>query len=480
VTVPPELLTVAECAAVDRAALASGLDLAGLIERAGRAVAAGVRVRWTPRPVAVLCGPGNNGADGLVAARALARAGWPVRVGRLGVGGADHEPLAPAILDGAALVVDALFGAGLARPLRGTAAEVLAAARDRGLPSVAVDVPSGVTGDGGEAWGPVLPAALTVTFVRRKPGHLLEPGRSLCGEIVVADIGIPEPVVASVPAKARANDPGVWERALTFAGPGDHKHSRGHVVVAGGGPAASGAARLAAAAALRAGAGLVTTAVRTEALAVHAAHQTAVMVALAETAVDFAALLGDLGVDSVLVGPGAGVTPDTRERVLAALDSGRPCVLDADALTVFRDAPRALFDKLAPTCLLTPHEGEFRRLFAITGDKLSRARAAAATARAVVLIKGSDTVIAAPDGRALIAGDAPPWLATAGSGDVLAGLAAGLMAQGVPAFEAAGAACWLHATAARACGPGSTSEDLVAAVPGAVARLRARRHGHDR
>lgn len=467
-----EILSVADAYTADRAAQSSGVALESLIEAAGRSVAATIRSRWSKRPVAVLCGPGNNGADGLVTARALAAVGWPVRVGRIGGGG---EAPTPALLDDAALVVDALFGVGLSRPIAGPAAALLDAARTRGLPGIAVDVPSGVDGDSGEARGPVLPACLTVTFFRRKPAHLLEPGRGLCGEIVVADIGIPARALDRIPVATWANGPALWESSFPWPGPGDHKHSRGHAVVMGGGPLTSGAGRLAARSALRVGAGLATVAVMPEAAAVHAAQQTAVMIANVLDTAAFHALLADRRRTAVLIGPGAGVSEGTRARVLAILDSKRPCVLDADALTVFQADPDVLLDRLHGDCLLTPHEGEFARLFAMQGDKLARARAAARRSGAVVLLKGSDTVIAAPDGQALICEQAPAALATAGSGDVLAGLALGLMAQGTGAMAAAGAACWLHAAAAEAHGPGLISEDLVEALPTALHRLRLRR-----
>jgi len=480
------LLTPAEMAAADRAAMAAGIAGVQLMETAGRAVAETVLDRWPPRPVAVLCGPGNNGGDGFVAARHLTAAGWPVRLGLLGdraglSGDAAHHaafwsgkvlPLGPELLDGAELVIDAIFGAGLSRDVEGTARAVIAALASAGLPSVAVDVPSGVDGATGAVRGAAAQAAVTVTFFRKKPGHLLVPGRVLAGEVVLVDIGIPARVLAAIQPRTHENGPALWLDAYPWPRLDAHKYTRGHALVAGGAEM-TGAARLAARAALRVGAGLVTLAAPEPAWAVYASALTSVIVHKLARAEEFSALLADERRNAILIGPGAGATPATRQHVLAALATRRPVVLDADALTLFADRPDALFAAIAGPCVLTPHEGEFRRLFLIEGDKLSRARAAARQSGAVVLLKGPDTVIAAPDGRAIINGNAPPELATAGSGDVLAGLIAGLLAQGLDPFRAAAAACWLHGEAAQSFGPGLIAEDIVEALPQALRRLKA-------
>jgi NAD(P)H-hydrate epimerase len=486
-TAKAAILSVAQCHAADRAAAAEGVPTQALMERAGQAVAALIRARRTPCPTTVLCGPGNNGGDGFVAARLLKDASWPVRVALLGARAAlkgdasvmadrwagPVEPLGPESITGARVIVDALFGAGLARPLEGDAARAVAAMGRSGALIVAIDVPSGLEGDTGAARGPVARAHATVTFFRRKPAHVLLPGRTLCGEVIVADIGIPETVLSSLNVDTWANQPALWEDALRWPGPEDHKYSRGHALVVGGGPTTSGAARMAALAALRAGAGAVTVAVRREAAAVHAAHQTSVMIAEADDKAAFAGLIGDERRTAFLIGPGAGVDAFTRSRVDAILATGRPTVLDADALTVFAGEERPT--NLGPHVLLTPHEGEYRRLFNDEGDRLSRARRAAGASGAIVLLKGSDTVIAAPDGRSIINGNAPAWLATAGAGDVLAGVALGLMAQGMATFEAAAAAAWLHGRAASLLGHGMTSESLIEALPLALRGLAARR-----
>ena len=476
------LFSVAGMYAADAAAADAGTPGLTLMENAGRAVVEAILRRWAPRPVAVLCGPGNNGGDGFVAARLLAEAGWPVRLGLMGSrerlkGDAAAmaarwegpvEPLALALLDDEPLVVDALFGAGLTRPLEGVALALAEACAARGLACVSVDIPSGIHGDTGAVLGGAFEAAVTVTFGRRKYGHLLLPGRERSGALVVANIGIPPAAIAALGIRVHENAPALWQALLPGPAPCDHKYSRGHALVVGGDGAHSGAARLAARAALRVGAGLVTVHAPDAAIPVYAAQLTAVMVASTS---DLDTALADERRNALLIGPGCGVSPTTRAQTLRALDAGKRCVLDADALTVFGDEPAALFAALRADCVLTPHEGEYRRLFAHEGDKLARARAAAQECGAVVVLKGADSVIAAPDGRAAINANAPPTLATAGSGDVLAGFVLGLLAQGMPAFEAAAAAVWLHGAAATAFGPGLIAEDLAESLPRVLRRL---------
>ena len=478
------LFSVAEMYAADAAAAKAGIPGLTLMENAGRAVADAVVRRWRPRPVSVLCGPGNNGGDGFVAARLLADAGWPVRLGLMGTrdrlkGDAaavaaqwPHpvEPLDLALLDGEPLVIDALFGAGLKRPLEGVALTLAEASAGRDLPCVAVDIPSGIHGDTGAALGGAFRAAATVTFARRKYGHLLLPGREHAGDVVVADIGIPAAAIEALELRVYENGLALWQAFLPGPSAADHKYSRGHALVVGGDGAHSGAARLAARAALRAGAGLVTVHAPEDAIPVYAAQLTTVMVA---STADLGSALADERRNALLIGPGCGVSPNTCAQALRALGAGKRCVLDADALTAFRDEPAALFAALTPESVLTPHEGEYRRLFAHEGDKLARARAAAEECGAVVVLKGGDSVIAAPDGRAAINANAPPTLATAGSGDVLAGFILGLLAQGMPAFEAAAAGVWLHGAAAAAFGPGLIAEDLTETLPSVLRALTA-------
>ena len=475
------LLSTREMAEADRRTIAGGVSGEVLMERAGAAVAAEILARFAPCPVAVLCGPGNNGGDGFVVARHLAGQGWAVRLGLLGARGrltgdaASHaalwqgpvEALSPDVLDGAGLVVDAIFGAGLARPVEGAAAATLAAAA--GLPIVAIDTPSGVHGDSGADLGAV-PARLTVTFERRKPGHLLLPGRVLCGETVVRPIGLDPAALEAIAPRCWENGPELWAEALPRPALDGHKYGRGHALICGGYPT-TGAARLAARGAARLGAGLVSVAVPEKALPVYAAALTSIMVRPLANEADLDALLADERFNALLIGPGAGIGDTTRGRVLRLLATGRPVVLDADALSCFASDRTALFGARRGALVLTPHEGEFRRLFDVQGDKLSRARAAAAASGAIVLLKGADTVIAAPDGRAAINANAPPSLATAGAGDVLAGMILGLLAQHMPDFEAACAACWIHGAAAADFGPGLIAEDLPELAPAVLRRL---------
>jgi len=463
-----ELLTVAEMSRADALAIALGIPGERLMEAAGWAVARQAAHRLPRGRIAILCGPGNNGGDGFVAARLLARRGWAVRVALLGERSAlkgdaarmaarwtgPVEALSPASLDGCVGVIDALFGAGLSRPLDGIARTVIEEIITRRLPTIAVDVPSGIDGDSGEIRGAAADCVATITFFRKKPGHCLLPGRLKCGEIVVADIGIPDRILAEIApaaAEAVAHPPPRPEVD-------SHKYRRGHVLVVAG-STMTGAARLAALAARRIGAGLATIAAPAEAETALRAAEPGTLIAALDP---FDALLADPRRNAIVIGPGAGRGAATAERALAILATARAAVLDADALTSFADSPERLFAALSPEVVLTPHDGEYRTLFGHRdGSRLVRARDAAAQSGAVVLLKGPDTVIAHPDGRARIVTDAPPDLATAGSGDVLAGIIGGLLAQGLPPFEAAAAGAALHGRAARLAGRGMIAEDMM-------------------
>ncbi len=480
------LLTPDEMGRADRLAVERGTPSLTLMENAGRGVAREARnLLGAGRRVVVLCGPGNNGGDGFVAARYLAEGGSEVHVALLGERavlngdaavmaqrwGGDVAPLSPAAINGADVVVDAMFGAGLTRPLSGIAAEVVQALNASTVPLLAVDVPSGLDGNTGQALGPVVEATRTVTFFRRKPGHLLMPGRALCGPVVVDDIGIPDGVLADIGVQAWANAPALWSTEFPWPRLDGHKYSRGHALVVSGPAAHAGAARLGARGALRVGAGLVTVASPPDAIPVNAAQLTAIMLTAFDGAAGLGRILEDKRKNAVLLGPALGVGPPTRQLVGTALASGAATVLDADALTSFADAPDALFAAVASDAarpvVMTPHDGEFARLFpgSAAGCKLARARDAARRSGAIVVLKGPDTVVAAPDGRAAINDNAPPWLATAGAGDVLGGFVAGLLAQGMLAFAAACAAVWLHGAAAAAFGPGLIAEDLPETLP---------------
>lgn len=493
------LLSVAEMAAADAATIAAGTPGTVLMEKAGRAVADAVARRSRPgRHVLVLCGPGNNGGDGFVAARLLAERGYRVTLALAGERAAlagdaalaatawagpieTIDRIDPAQHD---LVIDALFGAGLRRPLSGALGTLVAQVNQTDRPVIAVDVPSGVHGDTGLADGPAIRADETVTFFRLKPGHLLHPGRALCGIVTLADVGIrPEIVFApgGIEPSVFRNAPDLWRARLPDHAAGTHKYGRGAVAVAAGGLSGVGAPRLGARAALRIGAGLATIICRPEALAAHGARgPDALMQTPAADAPAFTAALSTRKVDALLIGPALGLDDEARSWVAAALGGDWPCVFDADALTLIGADRSSFFGRLhsrAGACVLTPHEGEFKRMFGDAAGfeaargKLERARQAARLTGAVVVLKGSDTVIAAPDGRTAINDTGSPALATAGSGDVLGGIVAGLLAQRMPAFEAACAAAWLHGRAGEALGMGLIADDLPEALPGLLAAL---------
>jgi hydroxyethylthiazole kinase-like uncharacterized protein yjeF len=486
----PEVLTPHEMAQADRLAAETGPDGSyGLMRNAGAAILRVVLARYPgAEGFDVLCGPGNNGGDGYEVAGLLHETGnlvslWvqgPPLPGGDAARAAASCPVAPRPLDGFSprpgrVVIDALYGAGLTRALEGAAAAVAQACNDAGACVVAVDLPSGLSGESGRPCGVVFNAGLTITFFRLKPGHVLEPGRGLCGEIVLADIGIPDAVLGAIAAKTFRNLSGLWAAALPRPRRAQHKYSRGHVAVFSGGVSSSGAARLSAMAAARAGAGAVTLLSPGAALAVNAAHLTAIMLRKVDTPADLDAAFATHRPDAAVLGPGFGLHRKLAETVLHVLNRAGEgaLILDADALTAFRDGPEALFAAIrasARAAVLTPHEGEFARLFPdLAADenlsKLDRARRAATRAGAVVVLKGPDTVIAAADGRAAINENGSPFLATAGSGDVLAGIIAGLCAQKMPVWEAACAAVWLHAEAASRFGPGLIAEDLPGLLP---------------
>jgi hydroxyethylthiazole kinase-like uncharacterized protein yjeF len=518
-----ELLTPAEMARADALTIAAGTPGYALMLRAGETVAAAAADflrRGDGRRVAVFCGPGNNGGDGYVAARILREKGFDVRVGALGDPRALRGDAATAHAEWSAevlpakaldpreadLVIDALFGAGLSRPLGGCALRIVQKINASGAPVLAVDVPSGVDGANGAIGGDCVQARETVTFFRLKPGHVLLPGRLACGKVILTQIGIEAGVLAAIRPQTFLNAESLWRGTMPLPRVDGHKYARGHLLVASGPATRTGAARLAARAGLRIGAGLVTVASPQNALAENAAHLTAVMLREIEGPDAWRDLLADKRFSAVVLGPGFGVGQGTREIVAAILaqaarNAGRfGLVLDADGLTSFSGQAAILGSLIGGgvEVVLTPHEGEFARLFSsvearseaapqasscsaetLADDvqptdlhyKIDRARAAARSVGAVIVYKGPDTVVAAPDGRASIARNAPPWLATAGSGDVLAGLIGGLLAQAMPAFEAASCAVWLHGEAATLFGPGLIAEDLPEVLPRVLAAL---------
>ncbi|HLG84232.1 MAG TPA: NAD(P)H-hydrate dehydratase [Bradyrhizobium sp.] len=484
-----EVLTTAEMERADRLTIAAGTPGFALMLSAGQAVAQAAQDLVEEGPILVIAGPGNNGGDGFVAAAELAAQGREVSVSLMGerdalkgdaasaARGWKHPllPFTPQAIGRPALIIDALFGAGLNRTVTGEAHDMIAAINANGAPVIAVDLPSGINGTSAAVMGIAVRARETITFFRKKPAHLLLPGRLHCGRVRVADIGIAASVLDEIRPQTFENIPQFWLKAFPVPRTEAHKYARGHVLAVSGEIAATGAARMAARAALRAGAGLVTLASPRDALAINATALTAVMVRPVDTAVEFGEQLADKRFNACVIGPGAGLGERTRDFVHTALSAKRALVLDADALTSFADAPEHLFESIKGAgggqVVLTPHEGEFPRLFSDISNKnpgrskLERVRVAAERSGAVVLLKGPDTTVAAPDGRAIIAANAPPWLATAGAGDVLSGIIAGLMAQGVPAFEAASIGVWMHGEAGREAGPGLIAEDLPEVLP---------------
>jgi hydroxyethylthiazole kinase-like uncharacterized protein yjeF len=490
-----EVLTTAEMERADRLAIAGGTPGFALMLRAGQAVAEAAMELAEQGPILVVAGRGNNGGDGFVAATELVARGRAVSIillcdrdtlqGDAALAARGWKgpvlPCDPKAIGSPALIIDALLGAGLNRPVKGDPHDIIEAINASGVPVLSVDLPSGVNGTTGAVMGVAVHAKETVTFFRRKPGHLLLPGRLHCGRVRVVDIGIDAGVLDEIHPLTFENVPKLWRGSFPLPRIDGHKYARGHAVVMSGDIAATGAARLSARGALRAGAGLVTLASPRDALAINASALTAVMVRAVDTSDEFADWLADKRLNACVMGPGAGVGERTREFVLAALSAKRALVLDADALTSFADAPDHLFDAIKAAgdsqVVLTPHEGEFPRLFSDMSNKhplrskLERVRAAAERSSAVVLLKGPDTVVASPDGRAAISANAPPWLATAGAGDVLAGMIGGLLAQGAPAFEAACIGAWMHGEAGSEAGPGLIAEDLPEVLPAVFRRL---------
>ncbi len=479
------LLDADQSRAADRAAITQGVSTESLMENAGRAVADLICETYHQCPALIVCGVGNNGGDGFVVARILRERGWPVTVTVIGNDNAIEGAAILALhkyeehygrtllfdesmLHGQELIVDAIYGTGLSRSIAGATRDAIEALNASGLPIISVDIPSGINASTGEVMGAAVRATHTVTFVRPKLGHVLLPGKAYTGGLHVFDIGI---AGENVQADYFLNSPVLWAHNFTTPTPESHKYSRGHALVIGAGLGYTGATKLGALGALRAGSGLVSVVCAPDVLPVYAASLTSVMTKPASDLKQLDALLEDKNTSAVLIGPGCGANEVTREKTLRILASKKPCVIDADALSAFKSTPKTLFTAVEGPVVLTPHEGEFTRLFAFEGPKHERARDAAEVSNAVVVYKGNDTVIAAPDGRIAINAEAPVWLATAGSGDVLSGIITGLLAQGMPAFEAACAGVWIHSRAAALFGPGLIAEDIPSSVPGVLKAL---------
>ena len=479
------LLSVDECYQADRLAEQAGIASIDLMEAAGAGVAREIASRWTKQPVAILCGPGNNGGDGFVVARHLAELGWPVRLSLLGEkenlkGDAainaerwtgKFEALSLDVLNDCNLVIDGLFGAGLTRPIEGVTQTIIEAINDRQMDCVGIDVPSGIHGDTGSVMGAAPNCKLTVTFFRPKPGLFLLPGRLYAGEVSVINIGISRSVLETIKPKTQLNHPDLWRGLLPSPELTDNKYTRGHSVILGG-DVMTGAARLSALGARRVGGGLVTICASPQTFPIYASAEPGMIVQPVMDDQAFAVFLEDPRRNAVLLGPGAGVSDTTKTRTVAALKAKKKTVLDADALSIYEGDAETLFSAIQSPTVLTPHEGEFKRLFPdLAGGKLARTQAAAKQSGAVLLLKGGDTVIAAPDGRTVITDHVSAFLATAGSGDVLAGMILGLAAQGMGMFEAACAASWMHGDAGLRFGKGLIAEDIPKLLPAVMAGI---------
>lgn len=488
------LLSAEDCRTAEKDTILKGTSGETLMENAGKALIDLITQQYKPRPALVVCGTGNNGGDGFVVARMLKEKNWQVTLAILGnaddikndakkardkwnMSGGATRTFTPDMLKESSIVIDAIFGTGLDRNVDGDHKKAINAINDSKLPVISVDIASGINTNTGAIMGAAIKATHTVTFVRAKPGHVLLPGKAHMGELHVYDIGISGDKISPT---CFLNAPALWKHAFPTLSPEANKYSRGHSIIIGGGMNSTGAARLSALSSLRCGSGLVSVACTQSAQPIYAMTLTSVMTQLYTNAAQLGAILDDRHITSVLVGPGGGVNDTTREQVLQLLATSKPCVIDADAISVFQPNAKTLFNAIAArpcasdagsATVLTPHQGEFERLFSIDGARTLRVRQAAKLSKAVVLLKGNDTVIAAPDGRTAINANAPVWLATAGSGDVLAGIITGLMAQGMPAFEAACAGAWIHGEAAAHFGPGLIAEDLPACIPAVLKNL---------
>lgn len=478
------ILCVDEMYKADKLAIEGGITGIALMENAGRAVFDVVTANYTPRKTVVLCGPGNNGGDGFVVARLLSAVGWSVSVALSGdfkslKGDAAHmaslwqgdvEPVVTDCLVGAELVVDGLFGAGLDRPIDGDVSTVIKAIGD--IPVIAIDMPSGVNGDTGQVMGIATKASHTVTFFRPKPAHYICPGRQLCGQLTIADIGIVDAVLDDMSLSIYNNSPDLWQDLIPTPKMADHKYNRGYALITGG-KEMIGAAKLATRAAQRIGAGMVTVASPEKVAPLYRMAMESVVVKAFRDTAYYNEILSDKRIDACLIGPGLGRDFTAQEKVLATLRTGNKCVLDADALSMFDGHADLLLDSISAGSVLTPHDGEFARIFPdlCQLDKIEKVRLAAKRCNAVVLLKGSDTVIGNPSGQIVINHNAPPYLATAGAGDVLAGLIVGLIAQGCDSFVACAIASWIHGDAANRFGPGLIAEDLITKIPEILSSL---------
>ncbi|MEM6902236.1 MAG: NAD(P)H-hydrate dehydratase [Pseudomonadota bacterium] len=485
---PHWLLTPAQTLAADAAFVAAGGDSWDLMQAASNAVADQLIQHHAPGPVLVLCGPGNNGADGLVAAAKLRTAGWPVRVcawpepiaapnpkqepdtdrGRALAAWGEAIPLATTPLPPASYIIDGLFGAGLNRDLDGDTAALVQAVNAHTAHVISIDMASGIDGATGAVRGNAITADQTITFFRPKPGHYLTPGRELTGNLSVVQIGLGPNHVARADQVIAINHPDCWRSEIPSVRHANHKYQRGRLWILGG-PWMTGAAALAAGAGLRAGAGLVGVVAPSGAVPSLRGRERALLIAEANTVNQWAACLRKFKPDALVMGPGLGGLSGIEGFVGVGVKQCSKLVLDADALNSFEGNAMGLSKLLPAHAVLTPHVGEFARLFPdLHGSRIERAQQAARLIGAVIVLKGPDTIIAAASGACLINTRATPALATAGTGDVLAGIIGAYLARGAGAFAAAAAGVYQHGTAAIRADTGETgmiADDLLAHIP---------------
>lgn len=487
------LLTAKDIYAADQAAAQRGTTPFALMERAGQSLTHALLQRYPRSKVLVICGPGNNGGDGFVVARLLAERGWQVTVSTENGSAPSKGPaakqaqrwtkplvafesLTTAVLQQYDLLIDAGFGVGLSRPLTAAWQDCIIRLRESQRPIIAIDLPTGLADDG-RCWvEPPVQAQLTLTLFRKKLAHVLAPGRHYCGEVLVCDLGLDASYLPQPPVFYE-NGPGLWSLYWQQTRPQatTHKYQRGHVLVFGG-PQLPGAACLAALAAARSGAGMVTLLTDKQTWPVYAAQMRAIMVRCLEPAHGLEPWLADPKNNTWVLGPGAISVAELSTYIKQLLAAKKPCVLDAEALSVMASQWPEFQSELGPHCVLTPHEGEFWRLFPHLAQdtiqtRLQRVQQAARESQATIVLKGAETLIAAPDGRVIINHVASPYLATAGSGDVLSGIIATFLAQDVPALIAAAMAVWLHGRAGEIAGVGLMADDLPQALVAAQQML---------
>lgn len=477
----------------DRLAEESGVSSYQLMRNAGQCIAREIIKRYKRgRRAVILCGRGNNGGDGFVVAKILKARGWSVQVGVLkSLKDMKNDALRASVewkgttfdlslplpklkkkINHCSVIVDALFGIGLNRPVKEKIKGLISAINKSDIPCISVDIPSGIDADSGCVLGTAIRADTTVSFFRPKLGHVLFPGREHTGNLVIVDIGIAGSVLKKITPRVFLNHPDLWAKKFPWPSYKDHKYTRGHALIVGG-EGMTGAARLAARACLRSGSGLVTISSSKSASKIYQMEMPEILNVVADRPGDLKKVISDRKKNVFLIGPGLGVSKSTLQKVLLLLSKKRPCVLDADAISTFKGSPQKLLRLLSPRCVLTPHEGEFNRIFPKIAkrkniNKVTKCILAAADSNAIVLLKGPDTVIAKPEGFAVINHNAPPTLATAGSGDVLAGIITGLIAQGMDSFDASIAGAWIHGEAANLFGPGLVADDLPNLIPQAL------------